>query len=266
MKSNLDRYLTEAKKFQGVTPQEEIELSKLIKQGDINALHELVTANLALVGLIAEKYRYRKIDFGDVINAGNLGLVKAAWKFDYTKGYKFATYAGAPNGLIHSEIKSAIIEHDTYRIPADRRSRFNKYNRSWERLEQRLCGEPTIIQISKEMKIPVAKAEQTVSDLDATYHESADTTINGSATLTLKDTYADTPNDDIKQQINAILSSSRITPRERLILELYYLHEFDFNQLGIIFNYTGEWVGQLAKKATIKLKESPMVKNIIFTA
>lgn len=264
MKNNLDRYLTDAKRFSTITPKEEIALSKKIQKGDTLALHKLVEANLALVGFLAKRYSNRKIYYEDIISAGNLGLVQAAKRFDWKKNKRFDTYAGF---WIKKEINLAIIEFDTYYIPTNRRSIFNKYNKALEKLLQELCVEqPTITQITEAMRIPTKKVREIISDLNATFYISADMPISKSTTTTFKDTYVDTPENETKEQVQEILDSSRITPLEKKMLELHFLEEYTFKELGIIFNYTAVWVGVLVNRAIEKLKKSPMVKNIIFTA
>ncbi len=260
MKSDLNIFYAETTQFKLLTLQEEIELARQIKQGNIKALHKLVTANLRLVGLIAKHYRYRYIDFEDIIGAGYLGLVKAAWRYDKTRGNKFSVYAGL---WIHKEIKLAIIQNDIYHIPANRRAKFSKYNRTWEYLEQQLHRDPTIEELVDAMKIPINNVKQIIRDLNTVFHFSIDQPLNNLTTTPIKDTCAYLPDIDTEQQVKDILNCPDLNRREKNILELYYLYEYTYKQVGTVFEKSEQWARIIIKNAIAKLKKSPYALEIV---
>jgi len=262
MKSSLDILYAETAQFKLLTLQEEIELARQIKQGNIKAFHKLVTANLRLVGLIAEHYRYRYIDFEDIIAAGYLGLVEVAWRYDETRGNKLAAYAG---WWIRKEIGLAIIEYDVYHISQNIRDKFSKYNRTWEYLEQQLHRDPTIEELVDAMKIPINKVERIIRDLNTVFHFSIDQPIDNSTTIPVKDTYicAYLPDIDTEQQAKDILNCPDLSRREKNMLELYYLYEYTYKKIGAIFVKSDEWARIIIKNAIAKLKKSPYALEIV---
>ena len=148
---SLERYLEEIGKVPLITPEKEVELARRIKKGDLVALHELTRANLRFVVRVAKKYQNRGLSMGDLINEGNLGLIKAAERFDETRGFKFISYAV---WWIRQSIIQAISEQSrTVRLPLNRVGNINKISKAYNNLEQKYSREPNRKEIAKELNI-----------------------------------------------------------------------------------------------------------------
>ena len=146
---SLERYLEEIGKVALITPEKEVELTRRIKKGDLVALHELTQANLRFVVRVAKKYQNRGLSMGDLINEGNLGLIKAAERFDETRGFKFISYAV---WWIRQSIIQAISEQSrTVRLPLNRVGDLNKIGKACSHLEQRYGREPIANEIAEEI-------------------------------------------------------------------------------------------------------------------
>ncbi len=148
---SLDKYLQEISKYDLIDSEEEAKLSYKIKKGDLNALNKLVTANLRFVVSVAKQYQNQGLTLSDLINEGNIGLIKAAYRFDQTKGFKFISYAV---WWIRQSILQALAEHSRIiRLPLNKITTANKVNKTFYKLLQQYHREPTIKEIAEELEI-----------------------------------------------------------------------------------------------------------------
>lgn len=185
---SLDKYLQEIGKIPMISPEREVELAKRIKAGDEQAVQELAQANLRFVVSVAKQYQNSGLSLGDLINEGNEGLIKAAWKFDETKGFKFISYAV---WWIRQSIMKAIVENSRLiKLPLNKTGGVNKVNRLISQLEQELEREPTAEELSEVLKLSVSEVRlvlknrvSTLKSLDAPIALEGD----GSTEVTLHD-------------------------------------------------------------------------------
>ncbi|MBE6994398.1 MAG: RNA polymerase sigma factor RpoD [Ruminococcaceae bacterium] len=262
-------YLKEIGKVDLLSPDEEIELAKRMLEGDENAKKRLAEANLRLVVSIAKKYVGRGMLFLDLIQEGNLGLIKAVEKFDYTKGYKFSTYA---TWWIRQAITRAIADQArTIRIPVHMVETINKVIRVSRQLLQELGHDPTPEEIAEEMNIPVQK----VRDILKIAQEpvSLETPIGEEEDSHLGDFI---PDDDapepaevasftlLKEQMLEVLKT--LTPREEKVLRLRFGIEDGrartLEEVGKEFNVTRERIRQIEAKALRKLRHPSRSKKL----
>src|SRR6266704_5548144 len=158
---SLDKYLQEIGKVDLLTPDEEVELAKRIKEGDQIALEKLTKANLRFVVSVAKQYQNQGLSLGDLINEGNLGLIKAAQRFDETRGFKFISYAV---WWIRQSILQALAEQSRIiRLPLNKVGSLNKINRAFAQLEQEFEREPTPDELADLLNLPTEEVETTLS-------------------------------------------------------------------------------------------------------
>src|SRR5574339_456156 len=156
---SLDKYLQEIGKVDLLTPDEEVELAKRIKEGDQIALEKLTKANLRFVVSVAKQYQNQGLSLGDLINEGNLGLIKAAKRFDETRGFKFISYAV---WWIRQSILQALAEQSRIvRLPLNRVGALNKIGKAYSSLEQEFQREPSPEELSKLLELPQEKIADT---------------------------------------------------------------------------------------------------------
>ena len=254
-------YLKEIGKVPLLTPEEEQELAKRMAEGDAEAKHRMEEANLRLVVSIAKRYVGRGMLFLDLIQEGNLGLIKAVEKFDYTKGYKFSTYA---TWWIRQAITRAIADQArTIRIPVHMVETINKVIRVSRQLLQELGHDPSAEEIAAEMNMPVDKvrdilkiAQEPVS-LETPIGEEDDSHLGDF----IQDDEAEEPADAasyamLREQLAGVLKT--LTPREERVLRLRYgltdgrMHTLE--EVGEEFNVTRERIRQIEAKALRKLR------------
>ena len=254
-------YLKEIGKVPLLTPEEEQELAKRMAEGDAEAKHRMEEANLRLVVSIAKRYVGRGMLFLDLIQEGNLGLIKAVEKFDYTKGYKFSTYA---TWWIRQAITRAIADQArTIRIPVHMVETINKVIRVSRQLLQELGHDPSAEEIAAEMNMPVDKvrdilkiAQEPVS-LETPIGEEEDSHLGDF----IQDDEAEEPADAasyamLREQLAGVLKT--LTPREERVLRLRYgltdgrMHTLE--EVGEEFNVTRERIRQIEAKALRKLR------------
>src|SRR5574337_1848088 len=157
---SLDKYLQEIGKVDLLTPQEEIDLARKIKKGDQKSLEKLTKANLRFVVSVAKQYQNQGLSLGDLINEGNLGLIKAANRFDETRGFKFISYAV---WWIRQSILQALAEQSRIvRLPLNQVGSLNKINKAYSRLEQEFEREPTAEELSQVLELPEDKVADTM--------------------------------------------------------------------------------------------------------
>jgi len=253
-------YLREIGRVPLLTKEEEVELAKRAEKGDKEAADKLKTANLRLVVSIAKKYLGRGLSLLDLIQEGNIGLMKAVQKFDWRKGYKFSTYA---TWWIRQAITRAIADQArTIRIPVHMVEKINRYYRVARRLMQNLGREPTPEEVAKAMGIPPEKAWQIVKI--SRKPTSLETPVGEDEDSELGDFIPDdktSPVDEaakalLKEQIQKILKT--LSERERRILEMRFGlldgHPRTLEEVGAAFGVTRERIRQIEAKALRKLK------------
>ena len=262
-------YLTEIGKVPLLTPEEEVELAKQMSLGDENAKHRMTEANLRLVVSIAKRYVGRGMLFLDLIQEGNLGLIKAVEKFDYTKGYKFSTYA---TWWIRQAITRAIADQArTIRIPVHMVETINKTIRVSRQLLQELGHDPSAEEIAKEMDMPVDKvrdilkiAQEPVS-LETPIGEEEDSHLGDF----IPDEDASEPSEAasfslLREQLEEVLDT--LAPREKKVLELRFGivdgRTRTLEEVGKEFNVTRERIRQIEAKALRKLRHPSRSKKL----
>jgi len=262
-------YLKEIGKVPLLSGQEEAELAQKMSEGDLDAKHRLAEANLRLVVSIAKRYVGRGMLFLDLIQEGNLGLIKAVEKFDYTKGYKFSTYA---TWWIRQAITRAIADQArTIRIPVHMVETINKFIRVTRQLVQELGRDPLPEEIAKELNMPIDKvgeimkiAQEPVS-LETPIGEEEDSSLQDF----IQDNETPAPQDAatfrlLKEQMVDVLST--LTPREEKVLRLRFGLDNGrartLEEVGKEFNVTRERIRQIEAKALRKLRHPSRSKKL----
>lgn len=255
-------YLREIGRVKMIRPDEEIELARRIAKGDGEAKKKLIQANLRLVISIAKKYVNRGLPFQDLIQEGNLGLIRAAEKFDHTKGFKFSTYA---TWWIRQAISRGLADKSrTIRVPVHMVESINKMKKTSARMAQELGRKPTEQELAKEMDLSVAKVQEIIAaDREPI---SMEMPLNRDEETYLGDLIEDnesarpdanTEEELMRQDLNRMLS--QLTPRERDIMHLRYGLEDGrqrtLEEVGRLFNITRERVRQIEHKAFRKLRQ-----------
>ena len=258
---SLDQYLQEIGQTPLLTVDEEVELARLIKQGDQEALHQLTRANLRFVVSIAMKYQGQGLGLADLINEGNYGLIKAAGRFDETRGFKFISYAV---WWIRQAIWQALAEKSrVVRMPLNRIGTINKVRRTSARLAQRHERAPTLEELASELEIDIKKVREALQhtghalSMDAPFTEDDDHCLLDRLSddeSMAPDTWlsAESVTLDIKRALR------RLTPREAEILRLYYglgrERAQTLDAIGQRFGLTRERVRQIREGALCKLR------------
>jgi RNA polymerase primary sigma factor len=261
LEPSLDKYLHEISAIPLLTPEEEISCAQKIKDGDHSALDTLTKANLRFVVSIAKQYQNQGLSLGDLINAGNLGLLKAATRFDETRGFKFISYAV---WWIRQSILQALAEQSRIvRLPLNRIGLLNKIEKLFGELEQVYQREPSTKEIADELKM---RPSDIIDALyNASNHLSLDAPFNQDEENSLLDMLEsdDEPSPETKlikesmmSEIERILSS--LTAREAQVVRLYFgidcEHPLTLEEIGESFNLTRERVRQIKEKAIQRLR------------
>ncbi|WP_456428550.1 sigma-70 family RNA polymerase sigma factor [Rhodocaloribacter sp.] len=258
----LDQYLQEIGQIPLLTPDEEVELARRIKQGDQDALHRLTRANLRFVVSVAKKYQGQGLTLADLINEGNYGLIKAAQRFDETRGFKFISYAV---WWIRQAILQALAEQSrVVRLPLNRIGTISKIRKTSAKLAQTHERQPNIEELAKELDVDVEKVREAMQhtgrhlSMDAPFNEDDDNSLldvlpndeNTSPDETLMD-------ESLKIDIERALSM--LHPREAEITRLYFgigrEHPLTLEEIGQRFGLTRERVRQIKEKALRKLRQ-----------
>ncbi len=261
---SLEKYLQEIGKVDLLTPEEEVELAKKIKQGDQLALEKLTKANLRFVVSVAKQYQNQGLSLSDLINEGNLGLIKAAQRFDETRGFKFISYAV---WWIRQSILQALAEQSRIvRLPLNKVGSLNKINKAFSELEQEYEREPSPDELAEQLEIPTEEVETTLGvaarhvSMDAPFVEGEDNSLldvleNGGTPGT--DTaleYAES----LRREIERSLST--LTERQCDVIKLYFgigvEHPMSLEDIGEKFGLTRERVRQIKDKAINKLRSA----------
>ncbi|MBP8724785.1 MAG: sigma-70 family RNA polymerase sigma factor [Saprospiraceae bacterium] len=265
---SLEKYLQEIGKVDLLTPEEEVDLAKKIKQGDQGALERLTKANLRFVVSVAKQYQNQGLSLSDLINEGNLGLIKAAQRFDETRGFKFISYAV---WWIRQSILQALAEQSRIvRLPLNKVGSLNKINRAFSELEQEFEREPSAEELATVLEIPTEEVETTMGvaarhvSIDAPFVEGEDNSLidvleNDStpatdAKLEFKDS--------LRMEIERALGT--LTDRQADVIKLYFgigvEHPESLEDIGDKFGLTRERVRQIKDKAINKLRSASRSK------
>jgi RNA polymerase primary sigma factor len=245
-----------------IKPDEEIALARLIAKGDLQAKKKLIQANLRLVISIAKKYVNRGLPFQDLIQEGNLGLIRAAEKFDYGRGFKFSTYA---TWWIRQAISRGLADKSrTIRVPVHMVESINKLKKTSARLAQELGRKPNEEELSVALSLPVSKVHEILTadrepiSMEMPLSRDEETYIGDM----IEDNESTRPDSTcteqlLRQDINNILS--QLTPRERDIMHLRFGlddgRQRTLEEVGRLFNITRERVRQIEHKAFRKLRQ-----------
>jgi len=260
---SLDKYLQEIGKVELITVEEEVDLARRIHKGDLNALNRLVNANLRFVVSVAKQYQNRGLSLPDMINEGNLGLIKAAQRFDETRGFKFISYAV---WWIRQSIIQALAEQTRIvRLPLNRISNINKINKTLAKLEQKYQRKPTTLEISQALELAPSDVMGALKNDE--WHISMDAPLaqgeEGNMYDVLFSKDAPSPDkelltDSLRKEIDGALN--KLTRREADIVRLYFglndkrVHRLE--EIAEVFNLTKERVRQIRKKAINRLKHT----------
>ena len=264
--ASLDKYLQEIGKEDLITVEEEVELAQRIRKGDQRALEKLTRANLRFVVSVAKQYQNQGLSLHDLINEGNLGLIKAAEKFDETRGFKFISYAV---WWIRQSILQALAEQSRIvRLPLNQVGSLNKINKAFSRFEQENERRPSPEELADTLDLPAEKVADTLRvsgrhiSVDAPFVEGED---NSLLDVLVND---DSPiadrtliNESLSTEVERALST--LTERERDIIKLFFginTQEMTLEEIGEKFGLTRERVRQIKEKAIRRLRHSSRSK------
>ncbi len=266
--ASLDKYLQEIGRVELITAEEEVRLAQRIKKGDGEALERLTKANLRFVVSVAKQYQNQGLTLGDLINEGNLGLIKAAQRFDETRGFKFISYAV---WWIRQSILQALAEQSRIvRLPLNKIGSINKINKTFSKLEQEYEREPSTEEIATAMEISVDDIKDAMRTSGR--HISMDAPLQQGEESTLIDVLGDDdqPHPDatlitesLRREVERALST--LTTREADVIRLYFglaLGEqpMTLEEIGERFDLTRERVRQIKEKAIRRLKHTSRSK------
>ncbi|MDB9726130.1 sigma-70 family RNA polymerase sigma factor [Flavobacteriaceae bacterium] len=265
--ASLDKYLQEIGKVDLITADEEVELAQRIKAGDHAALEKLTKANLRFVVSVAKQYQNQGLTLPDLINEGNLGLIKAAQRFDETRGFKFISYAV---WWIRQSILQALAEQSRIvRLPLNKIGSINKINKAFAFLEQAHERQPSPEEIAKELDMTVEDVKQSLKNSGR--HVSMDAPLIDGEDSNLYDVLrsGESPNPDrellhesLRTEIERALET--LTPREADVIRLYFglagQHSMTLEEIGETFDLTRERVRQIKEKAIRRLKHTSRSK------
>jgi len=265
--ASLDKYLQEIGKVDLITAEQEVELARRIKQGDKIALEKLTKANLRFVVSVSKQYQNQGLSLPDLINEGNLGLIKAAQRFDETRGFKFISYAV---WWIRQSILQALAEQSRIvRLPLNKIGSLNKINKATARLEQRHERTPNQKEIADELDMTTNEVKESMRNagrhvsMDAPLIQDEDNTMYD----VLKSDEAITPEtgllyESLRKEISRAVST--LTQREADVVQLYFglniEHPMTLEEIGEKFDLTRERVRQIKEKAIRRLKHTSRSK------
>ncbi|MDP2235784.1 MAG: sigma-70 family RNA polymerase sigma factor [Bacteroidales bacterium] len=265
--ASLDKYLQEIGKVELITAEEEVHLAQRIKQGDRAALEKLTKANLRFVVSVSKQYQNQGLSLPDLINEGNLGLIKAAQRFDETRGFKFISYAV---WWIRQSILQALAEQSRIvRLPLNKIGSINKINKAYAKLEQEFEREPNAEEIADVLEVTENEVKESLKNagrhisMDAPLIQDEDNTMYD----VLRSEEAITPEtellyESLRKEIDRAIST--LTPREADVIRLYFglngSHPMTLEEIGEKFDLTRERVRQIKEKAIRRLKHTSRSK------
>ena len=266
---SLDKYLQEIGKVDLLTPDEEVMLAQKIREGDQLSLERLTKANLRFVVSVAKQYQNQGLSLGDLINEGNLGLIKAAQRFDETRGFKFISYAV---WWIRQSILQALAEQSRIvRLPLNRVGSLNKISKTFSDLEQKFEREPSPEELAAVLEISAAEVVDTLKisgrhvSMDAPFVQGEENSLLD----VLENDGEDKPdsgliNDSLRKEVQRALST--LTQREADVITLYFglngEHAMTLEEIGEKFNLTRERVRQIKEKAIRRLRHTSRSKAL----
>ena len=265
--ASLDKYLQEIGKVELITADEEVELAQRIRQGDRIALEKLTKANLRFVVSVSKQYQNQGLSLPDLINEGNLGLIKAAQRFDETRGFKFISYAV---WWIRQSILHALAEQSRIvRLPLNKIGSINKINKTYAKLEQEFEREPNAEEIAEVLDLTEAEVKESMKN--AGRHVSMDAPLvqdeDNNMYDVLKSDEVVTPEtellyESLRKEIDRAIST--LTQREADVVRLYFglngSHPMTLEEIGEKFDLTRERVRQIKEKAIRRLKHTSRSK------
>lgn len=266
---SLDKYLQEIGKVDLLTPDEEVELAKRIREGDQLALEKLTKANLRFVVSVAKQYQNQGLSLGDLINEGNLGLIKAAQRFDETRGFKFISYAV---WWIRQSILQALAEQSRIvRLPLNRVGSLNKISKTFSELEQKYEREPSPDELAEVLEVTTSEVVDTLKisgrhvSMDAPFVQGEENSLldvlenDGEVTPD-----SELMNDSLRKEVQRALST--LNQREADVITLYFglngEHSMTLEEIGEKFNLTRERVRQIKEKAIRRLRHTSRSKAL----
>ena len=266
---SLDKYLQEIGKEGLITADQEVELARRIKEGDGRALEKLVKANLRFVVSVAKQYQNQGLSLGDLINEGNLGLIKAAQRFDETRGFKFISYAV---WWIRQSILQALAEQSRIvRLPLNRVGSLNKISKTFSELEQKFEREPSPEELAEVLEVSASEVVDTMKisgrhvSMDAPFVQGEENSLLD----VLENDGDEKPddglmNDSLRKEVQRALST--LTSREADVITLYFglngEHAMTLEEIGEKFNLTRERVRQIKEKAIRRLRHTSRSKTL----
>lgn len=266
---SLDKYLQEIGRVDLLTPDEEVELAKRIRDGDQLALEKLTKANLRFVVSVSKQYQNQGLSLGDLINEGNLGLIKAAQRFDETRGFKFISYAV---WWIRQSILQALAEQSRIvRLPLNRVGSLNRISKTFSELEQKFEREPSPEELAEVLDLTISEIVDTMKisgrhvSMDAPFQQGEENSLLD----VLENDTNDTPdsqliNDSLRREVQRALST--LTQREGDVIALYFGlnggHPMTLEEIGEKFNLTRERVRQIKEKAIRRLRHTSRSKAL----
>ena len=266
---SLDKYFQEIGKVDLLTPEQEIELAIKIKKGDSSAMEILTKANLRFVVSVAKQYQNQGLTLGDLINEGNLGLIKAAKRFDETRGFKFISYAV---WWIRQSILQALAEQSRIvRLPLNRVGALNKIGKAYSSLEQEFEREPSPEEVASELSMDVVDISDAMKisgkhvSVDAPFSQGEENRLLD----VLENDEMPAPDkslmtESLKDEVNRALSS--LPEREAEVVRLYFGlnedHSLTLEEIGERFNLTRERVRQIKEKEIRRLRNTTRSKNL----
>jgi RNA polymerase primary sigma factor len=266
---SLDKYLQEIGKVDLLTPDEEVDLAKRIREGDQLALEKLTKANLRFVVSVAKQYQNQGLSLGDLINEGNLGLIKAAQRFDETRGFKFISYAV---WWIRQSILQALAEQSRIvRLPLNRVGSLNKISKTFSELEQKFEREPSPDELAEVLDVSTSEVVDTLKisgrhvSMDAPFVQGEENSLLD----VLENDSEEKPdsgliNDSLRREVQRALST--LTQREADVITLYFglngEHSMTLEEIGEKFNLTRERVRQIKEKAIRRLRHTSRSKAL----
>ena len=265
--ASLDKYLQEIGKVELITADEEVELAQRIKAGDQRALEKLTKANLRFVVSVAKQYQNQGLTLPDLINEGNLGLIKAAQRFDETRGFKFISYAV---WWIRQSILQALAEQSRIvRLPLNKIGSINKINKAYASLEQQRERPPSAEEIATKLEMSEMDVKESLRNSGR--HVSMDAPLVEGEDSNLYDVLNsdDSPNPDDDLMVDSLRteierSLATLTPREGDVIRLYFglngQHPLTLEEIGEKFDLTRERVRQIKEKAIRRLKHTSRSK------
>ena len=267
---SLEKYLQDVSKLDLITAEEEVELAQCIREGSQSALDKLVRANLRFVISVAKQYQNRGLKLSDLINEGNIGLVKAAKRFDETKGFKFISYAV---WWIRQSILKALSEQSRIvRLPLNKINTINKINKAYASLEQKHERAPSNEEIAKELDVTVANINE--SRRNTPKHVSMDAPLRQEETSTLYDLigHKESPSPDQNLIHNSLQSDienvlDKLSDKEANIIRLYYgigsHNSISLLEIADMFDLTRERVRQLKERGLKRLRKFSKTHTVL---